>query len=156
MFNQNIKRTWKVVGGLWLQSLVARHNLHFVFSFPLCHHFIISLPCLPRKSKFNLRLIFSIQGSLDLHKKISPPLKRPSASVDYGNFTEKSNGTVDLFGLLSIHDDKQGFSTAPPPSWTTFDCKMTILLSHIFIIILLFSFIPLILQQEFLENNRSY
>ncbi|XP_057446706.1 probable ADP-ribosylation factor GTPase-activating protein AGD15 [Lotus japonicus] len=62
-----------------------------------------------------------LEGSLDIHKKISPPLKRPSASVDYGNRIEKSNGTVDLFGLLSIHDDKQGFSTAPPPSWTTFD-----------------------------------
>ncbi|XP_027359188.1 probable ADP-ribosylation factor GTPase-activating protein AGD15 [Abrus precatorius] len=57
-------------------------------------------------------------GSLDLQKKISPPLKRPSASVDFDSSGAKSNGTIDLFGLL---DNKQDFSTTTPPSWTTFD-----------------------------------
>ncbi|TKY44915.1 ADP-ribosylation factor GTPase-activating protein AGD15 [Spatholobus suberectus] len=62
----------------------------------------------------------SHEGSSDLQKKISPPLRRPSASFDFDNFSGKNNGLVDHFGLLSIHDDKQDFSTTPS-SWTTFD-----------------------------------
>ncbi|CAK8532300.1 unnamed protein product [Lathyrus sativus] len=67
---------------------------------------------------------------LDIPMKISPPLlKRPSASLDFDNAIGNSNGTIDLFNLLSIHDDKQSTSTTPA-SWTTFDCKITVLVSH--------------------------
>ncbi|KAK7380132.1 hypothetical protein VNO78_32572 [Psophocarpus tetragonolobus] len=68
----------------------------------------------------------SHEGSLDLQGKSPPPLRRPSASFDFDNSKGKTNGTVDHFGLHSIHDDKQNFSTTPS-SWTTFDCKITIL-----------------------------
>ncbi|KAL2334355.1 hypothetical protein Fmac_015568 [Flemingia macrophylla] len=50
--------------------------------------------------------------------KISAPLRRPSASFDFDNPRVKNNGTNDLFGMLSTHDDN--LSTTPP-SWTTFD-----------------------------------
>ncbi|KAG5007446.1 hypothetical protein JHK82_025361 [Glycine max] len=63
----------------------------------------------------------SHEGSSDLQKKNSPPpIRRPSASFDFDYSRGKNNGTVDHFGLLSIHDSKQDFSTTPP-SWTTFD-----------------------------------
>ncbi|XP_020212480.1 probable ADP-ribosylation factor GTPase-activating protein AGD15 [Cajanus cajan] len=58
--------------------------------------------------------------SSDLPQMISPQLRRPSASFDFDNPRVKNNDTVDLFGMLSIHDDKKNFSTTPP-SWTTFD-----------------------------------
>ncbi|XP_061364127.1 probable ADP-ribosylation factor GTPase-activating protein AGD15 [Gastrolobium bilobum] len=60
-------------------------------------------------------------GSMDMQKKCSPPLKRPSSSVDFDKSTGKSHGTSDFFSLLCIHDDKQNFSTVPPSSWATFD-----------------------------------
>ncbi|XP_012567204.1 probable ADP-ribosylation factor GTPase-activating protein AGD15 [Cicer arietinum] len=60
------------------------------------------------------------EGPLDLQMKISPPIKRPSASLDFDNSVRNSNGNVDLFGLLSTEDDKQNTSTTPP-TWTTFD-----------------------------------
>ncbi|KAG4991845.1 hypothetical protein JHK87_025302 [Glycine soja] len=80
----------------------------------------------------------SHEGSSDLQKKNSPPpIRRPSASFDFDYSRGKNNGTVDHFGLLSIHDSKQDFSTTPP-SWTTFDCKMTILVLYSSVIFLLF------------------
>nr|KYP71403.1 putative ADP-ribosylation factor GTPase-activating protein AGD5 [Cajanus cajan] len=79
----------------------------------------------------NKSLFFAIQVSSDLPQMISPQLRRPSASFDFDNPRVKNNDTVDLFGMLSIHDDKKNFSTTPP-SWTTFDCKMTILVLYIF------------------------
>ncbi|KAK7320222.1 hypothetical protein RJT34_04958 [Clitoria ternatea] len=62
-------------------------------------------------------------GYLNTPKKNSPPLKRPSSSVDFDKSTGKSNGTTDIFNLLCIHDEKQNFSTIPPSSWEKFDCK---------------------------------
>ncbi|KAG5014880.1 hypothetical protein JHK82_020560 [Glycine max] len=59
---------------------------------------------------------------IDTQKKNSPPLKRPSSSVDFDKSTGKSNGTGDIFNLLCIYDDNQNFSTMPPSSWATFDC----------------------------------
>ncbi|KAH1049823.1 hypothetical protein GLYMA_08G057700v4 [Glycine max] len=58
---------------------------------------------------------------IDTQKKNSPPLKRPSSSVDFDKSTGKSNGTGDIFNLLCIYDDNQNFSTMPPSSWATFD-----------------------------------
>ncbi|KAL5173948.1 putative ADP-ribosylation factor GTPase-activating protein AGD15 [Glycine soja] len=67
------------------------------------------------------------EGSSDFQKNSPPPpLRKPSASFDFDYTRGKNNGIVDHFDLFSIHDDKQDFSTTPP-SWTTFDCKMTIL-----------------------------
>ncbi|XP_058773546.1 probable ADP-ribosylation factor GTPase-activating protein AGD15 [Vicia villosa] len=60
------------------------------------------------------------EAPVNLPMKISPPVKRASASLDFDNVIGNSNGTIDLFNLLSIHDDKQNDSTTPP-SWTTFD-----------------------------------
>lgn len=125
--------------------LLVCHKLHFaifLFMFPFFLIAQISFCCVYlefflvhskfylKKPRYNLKFIFSIQGSLDLQKKISPPLKRPSTSLDFDNPTGQSNGTADLFGLLHIHDKKQD-SSVPPPSWTTFDCKMTVLVSCI-------------------------
>jgi hypothetical protein len=63
--------------------------------------------------------------------KISPPIKRPSTSLDFDKSNGNSNGTVDLFNLLSFDDNKQNISTTPS-SWTTFDCKITLLvISHL-------------------------
>jgi hypothetical protein len=62
--------------------------------------------------------------------KIKPPIKRPSASADFDNPVGNSNSTVDLFSMLSIDADKTNISTTPP-SWTTFDCKITLLVSHL-------------------------
>ncbi|KAK7314745.1 hypothetical protein VNO77_33273 [Canavalia gladiata] len=87
----------------------------------------------------------SPEGSLDLQKKISPPLRRPSASVDFDSSSGKSNGTIDLFALLSDHDDKPHFSSTPS-SWTTFDCKMTILVSYIICNLSSISFILLVIR----------
>ncbi|XP_027343259.1 probable ADP-ribosylation factor GTPase-activating protein AGD15 [Abrus precatorius] len=64
----------------------------------------------------------STGGSLIMQKKNSPPLKRPSSSVDFDKSTGKSNGSADIFSLLCIRDDKQNFSIVPPSSWATFDC----------------------------------
>ncbi|KAF1874549.1 hypothetical protein Lal_00029976 [Lupinus albus] len=64
-------------------------------------------------------------GSLDMQKKNSPPLRRPSASVDFDKSMGKSNGTADFFSLLCIDDDKQNLSTLPPSSWAKFDCLRT-------------------------------
>ncbi|RZB95478.1 putative ADP-ribosylation factor GTPase-activating protein AGD15 isoform B [Glycine soja] len=61
---------------------------------------------------------------IDTQKKNSPPLKRPSSSVDFDKSTGKSNGTGDIFNLLCIYDDNQNFSTMPPSSWATFDCLL--------------------------------
>ncbi|KAL1359648.1 probable ADP-ribosylation factor GTPase-activating protein AGD15 isoform X1 [Arachis duranensis] len=57
-------------------------------------------------------------GSLVVQKKSSAPplIKRASSSVDFDKFIGKSNGSSDLFALLSVQEDKQGFS-----SWATFD-----------------------------------
>ncbi|KAL1321430.1 hypothetical protein AAHE18_14G126700 [Arachis hypogaea] len=57
-------------------------------------------------------------GSLVVQKKSSAPplIKRASSSVDFDKFIGKSNGSADLFALLSVQEDKQGFS-----SWATFD-----------------------------------
>lgn len=55
-----------------------------------------------------------------LQVKIKPPIKRPSASVDFDNPVGNSNSTVDLLSMLSIDADKTNISTTPP-SWTTFD-----------------------------------
>ncbi|XP_058732375.1 probable ADP-ribosylation factor GTPase-activating protein AGD15 isoform X1 [Vicia villosa] len=60
-----------------------------------------------------------IRGSLDKQKKSSPPLKRPSSSVDFDKSPGKS---AEFFNLLCIHDNKQTLSTVPPSSWATFDC----------------------------------
>ncbi|XP_045818579.1 uncharacterized protein LOC123911248 [Trifolium pratense] len=60
------------------------------------------------------------EGPLDLKMKNSPPIKRPSASLDFDKPIGNSNGTVDLFNLLSFDDDKKNISTTPS-SWTTFD-----------------------------------
>ncbi|XP_050901304.1 probable ADP-ribosylation factor GTPase-activating protein AGD15 isoform X3 [Lathyrus oleraceus] len=49
-----------------------------------------------------------IRGCLDKQKKSSPPLKRPSSSVDFDKSPGKS---VEFFN----------FSTIPPSSWATFD-----------------------------------
>ncbi|XP_004503239.1 probable ADP-ribosylation factor GTPase-activating protein AGD15 isoform X2 [Cicer arietinum] len=81
----------------------------------------------------------SRQGSLDMQKKSSPPLKRPFSSVDFDKFPGKSIISADFFSLLCIQDNKQNFSTVPPSSWATFDCKTVIyFLSVIFHIIYLF------------------
>ncbi|CAL0323888.1 unnamed protein product [Lupinus luteus] len=60
----------------------------------------------------------SREGSLDLPTKISvsPPIKRPSVSLDFDNLSGKSTGTVDPFGF----NDKKS-SSVPPSNWTTFD-----------------------------------
>jgi stromal membrane-associated protein len=59
------------------------------------------------------------EGPLDLKMKISPPIKRPSTSLDFDKSNGNSNGTADLFNLLSFDDNKQNISTTPS-SWTTF------------------------------------
>ncbi|XP_019443267.1 PREDICTED: probable ADP-ribosylation factor GTPase-activating protein AGD15 isoform X2 [Lupinus angustifolius] len=58
-------------------------------------------------------------GSFDFQTKISgsPPLRRPSTSLDFDNSSRKGNGTVDPFGLLNDKKD----SSVPPPNWITFD-----------------------------------
>ncbi|KAK7358083.1 hypothetical protein VNO77_00004 [Canavalia gladiata] len=61
-------------------------------------------------------------GSLGMQKKNSPPVKRPSSSVDFDKSIRKSNGTADIFSLLCVREDKQNVSTVPPSSWATFDC----------------------------------
>ncbi|CAL5215403.1 unnamed protein product [Lathyrus oleraceus] len=60
-----------------------------------------------------------IRGCLDKQKKSSPPLKRPSSSVDFDKSPGKS---VEFFN----------FSTIPPSSWATFDCMSLIfpIISH--------------------------
>ncbi|RDX81178.1 Copia protein, partial [Mucuna pruriens] len=62
-----------------------------------------------------------LKGSINTQKKNSPPLKRPSSSVDFDKSTGKSSGTGDIFNLLCFYDDNQNFSTEPPSSWATFD-----------------------------------
>lgn len=84
-----------------------------------------------QKLKYQLSFICCVQGPLDLPMMISPPLlKRPSTSLDFDNVIGNNNSTIDLFNLLSIHDDKHNTSTTPP-SWTTFDCKITLLVSQV-------------------------
>jgi len=79
---------------------------------------------LENKEDMFFKCISAIQGFtfIDTQKKNSPPLKRPSSSVDFDKSTGKSNGTGDIFNLLCIYDDNQNFSTMPPSSWATFDC----------------------------------
>lgn len=76
------------------------------------------------------KLKYQFQAPVNFPMKISPPIKRASASLDFDNVVGNSNSTIDLFNLLSIHDDKQNDSTTPP-SWTTFDCKITLLALHL-------------------------
>ncbi|KAL9324342.1 hypothetical protein ACSQ67_009199 [Phaseolus vulgaris] len=71
----------------------------------------------------NNSLSFAIQRPSVLQKKVSPPIvRRPSASLDFDSSRSNNNGTVDHFGLFTIHDAKQEVSTTPP-SWITFDWK---------------------------------
>lgn len=93
-----------------------------------------------QKPKYQLRFIYWTQAPVNLQMKIKPPIKRPSASVDFDNPIGNSNSTVDLFSMLSIDDDKTKISTTPP-SWTTFDCKITLLVFHFFWIFYFLSFI---------------
>ena len=60
------------------------------------------------------------EGPINLQIKSSPPIKRPSASLDFDSSFGNSNDTVDLFSLLSISNDKPNISTTPA-NWTTFD-----------------------------------
>ncbi|KAI4352023.1 hypothetical protein L6164_006313 [Bauhinia variegata] len=68
----------------------------------------------------------SRQGSFDLQIRCPPPLKGPTPA-GFGKSPAKNNGTDDLSKLHFIHEDKQDFSAALPTSWTTFDCKTSIL-----------------------------
>ena len=106
--------------------------------------------CLPFNIYFIFQImffIFSIQGSLAAQKKSSPPLKRPSSSVDFDKSTGKSNGTADLFSLLCFHDDKQNFSSVPASSWATFDCETTTLSSVILLIFSLIQWIKRVVRE---------
>ncbi|KAF1882548.1 hypothetical protein Lal_00002726 [Lupinus albus] len=89
----------------------------------------------------------SREGSLDLPMKISvsPPLKRPSVSLDFDNLSGKSKGIVDPFGF----NDKK-VSSAPPSNWTTFDCKITIPVSYILIFLsyYLIHFVMIVLRDS--------
>ncbi|KAK7364178.1 hypothetical protein VNO80_12642 [Phaseolus coccineus] len=81
----------------------------------------------------------SQERSSVLQNKVSPPiLRRPSASFDFDSSRSKNNGTVDHFGIFTVHEANQEVSTTPP-SWITFDCKMAILVLHIFCLISLHS-----------------
>lgn len=51
------------------------------------------------------KYIYVIQGSIDKEKNNSPPLKRPSSSVDFDKSTGKSSDTSDIFNLLCIYED---------------------------------------------------
>ncbi|XP_045817153.1 probable ADP-ribosylation factor GTPase-activating protein AGD15 [Trifolium pratense] len=125
-----VEKRWALQGELQAtKSAEIKLNLNFKISPPtgakngiqkprrlsleesiLVNHMAQIRPPIP---KFN-------EGPLDLKMKNSPPIKRPSASLDFDKPIGNSNGTVDLFNLLSFDNDKKNISTTPS-SWTTFD-----------------------------------
>ncbi|CAJ1952275.1 unnamed protein product [Sphenostylis stenocarpa] len=116
----------KVFEGVWSQTyLVAGHNLH-LYSLYARLKISFSFQEFLNQKKANKTSSLAIQGSFDSQNKHSPPtIRRPSASLDFGS-SKKNNGTVDHFGLFSVHATKQD-SSSTPTSWITFDCKSTIL-----------------------------
>nr|KYP67417.1 putative ADP-ribosylation factor GTPase-activating protein AGD15 [Cajanus cajan] len=90
----------------------------------LANHVAQILPPITRSRGVIMLFIKYYNGFIDSQKKKSPPLKRPSSSVDFDKSTGKSNDTGDIFNLLCIYDDPQSFSAVPPSSWATFDCMI--------------------------------
>lgn len=109
-----------------------------------------------------LKFFFSIQGSFDIEKKISaPPVRRQHPSLDFDK-SPVNNGTADFFSLIGVHDGQKDPITvsSTPTSWTKFDCKTIILMSHIIFCNLSFIFLFSSLDKKsswrfFLANSES-